>query len=106
MAIYVDLSSLPELSSAFTGRALHQYTRWSLNVLVAEDGGEMRIVAILPNGELKTLMQLEGQDNSEITGPAFDPSGTRLYFSSQRGTSGLGIGGITYEITGPFHRLA
>ncbi len=71
------------------------------DVLVAEDGGQMRIVAVLPSGELKPLVQIEGQDESEITGPAFDPSGTRLYFSSQRATGTLG--GITYEITGPFH---
>lgn len=71
------------------------------DVLVAEDGGQMRIVAVLPDGELRTLVQLDGQDESEITGPAFDPSGTRLYFSSQRATGSLG--GITYEITGPFH---
>lgn len=76
------------------------------DVLVAEDGGNMQIVAIAPNGELKTLVQVEGQDDSEITGPAFDPSGTRLYFSSQRGQSGLSAEGITYEIRGPFHRLA
>ncbi len=75
------------------------------DVLVAEDGGNMQIVAIAPNGELKTLVQVEGQDDSEITGPAFDPSGTRLYFSSQRGASGQSADGITYEISGPFHRL-
>ena len=75
------------------------------DVLVAEDGGEMRIVAITPSGELVTLVQLEGHDDSEVTGPAFDPSGTRLYFSSQRGTSGRDRGGITYEVTGPFHQL-
>jgi uncharacterized protein len=69
------------------------------DVLVAEDGGDMEIVAILPTGELKPLLQVVGHDKSEITGPAFDPSGTRLYFSSQRG----GRGGITYEVTGPFH---
>jgi uncharacterized protein len=61
---------------------------------------------ILPNGELKTLVQIEGQDESEVTGPAFDPSGTRLYFSSQRGPSGQSIDGVTYEVTGPFHRLS
>ena len=71
------------------------------DVLVAEDGGSMRIVAVLPSGELVPLVQIEGQDSSEITGPAFDPSGTRLYFSSQRATGILG--GITYEISGPFH---
>jgi hypothetical protein len=63
----------------------------------------MRIVAVLPSGELKPLVQIEGQEESEITGPAFDPSGTRLYFSSQRATGVLG--GLTYEITGPFHEL-
>ena len=76
------------------------------DVLVAEDGGNMEIVAIAPDGSLKTLIQVEGQDDSEITGPAFDPSGTRLYFSSQRGPSGQITDGITYEVSGPFHRLA
>ena len=71
------------------------------DVLVAEDGGQMRIVAVMPDGGLVPLVQIEGQEGSEITGPAFDPSGTRLYFSSQR-AEGL-LGGITYEITGPFH---
>jgi secreted PhoX family phosphatase len=73
------------------------------DVLVAEDGGQMRIVAVMPNGDVKPLVQIEGQPDSEITGPAFDPSGTRLYFSSQRATGVLG--GITYEITGPFHEV-
>ncbi|MDC0742617.1 alkaline phosphatase PhoX [Polyangium mundeleinium] len=73
------------------------------DVLVAEDSGDMQIVAILPSGELLPLVQVMGHDKSEITGPAFDPSGTRLYFSSQRGD---GSGGVTYEITGPFHAPA
>ena len=72
------------------------------DVLVAEDGGSMQIVAILPSGETRVLVQVVGQDTSEITGPAFDPSGTRLYFSSQRGPAM----GTTYEITGPFHEPA
>jgi len=67
------------------------------DVLVAEDGGSMQIVAILPTGEPRAIVQLVGVEDSEITGPAFDPSGTRLYFSSQRHP------GITYEVTGPFH---
>lgn len=73
------------------------------DVLVAEDGDDMQIVAIMPNGELKPIMQIMGHDKSEVTGPAFDPSGTRLYFSSQRGN---GSGGITYEVSGPFHAPA
>ncbi|MBX3219100.1 MAG: DUF839 domain-containing protein [Labilithrix sp.] len=72
------------------------------DVLVAEDGGDMQVVAILPTGELKALVQLVDYAESEITGPAFDPSGTRLYFSSQRGPKG----GTTFEITGPFHAPA
>jgi secreted PhoX family phosphatase len=74
------------------------------DVLVVEDGDNMQVNAILPNGTVKTLVQIEGHVGSEITGPAFDPSGTRLYFSSQRGPNNdlLG-GGVTYEVTGPFH---
>jgi hypothetical protein len=72
------------------------------DVLVAEDAGDMQVVAILPDGELKPLLQVMNQPLSEITGPAFDPSGTRLYFSSQRAPGG----GATYEIEGPFHAPA
>ena len=43
------------------------------DVLVAEDGGSMQIVAILPDASTKVLMQVTGQDSSEITGPAFEP---------------------------------
>lgn len=39
---------------------------------------------------------------SEITGLAFSPDGTRLYCTSQRGTDG--VRGMTFEITGPFRR--
>ncbi|MRG95450.1 alkaline phosphatase PhoX [Polyangium spumosum] len=73
------------------------------DVLVAEDGGDLQLVAILPSGELLPILQLIGHDKSEIAGPAFDPSGTRLYFSSQRGD---GSGGVTFEVTGPFHAPA
>jgi secreted PhoX family phosphatase len=75
------------------------------DVLVAEDDGDMQIVAISAEGSLVPVVQVTGQEGSEITGPAFDPSLQRLYFSSQRGTNGgdiLGMSGITYEVTGPF----
>ena len=71
------------------------------DVLVAEDHGDMQIVAITPDGELVPLVQVVGHDFSEVAGPAFDPSGTRLYFSSQRGEGTTGIG-VTYEISGSF----
>ena len=75
------------------------------DIVVAEDGGDMQIVAILPSDRLVPLVQVVGQDLSEITGPAFDPSLQRLYFSSQRGDAGqdiLGMSGVTYEVSGPF----
>jgi secreted PhoX family phosphatase len=66
---------------------------------VAEDGGNMELVLVAPDGRTVPCLRVVGQDRSELTGPAFDPSGTRLYLSSQRGTGGAGI---TYEVTGPF----
>ncbi len=75
------------------------------DLLVAEDGGDMQIVAISADGAIVPILQVTGQDLSEITGPAFDPSLGRLYFSSQRGADGLDIlgrSGITYEVSGPF----
>ncbi|MEV4753214.1 alkaline phosphatase PhoX [Streptosporangium sp. NPDC049248] len=76
------------------------------DLYVAEDGGNMEINIITPDRVVAPIVRLDGQGESEITGPAFSPDGTRLYFSSQRGTSGerAGTGGITYEITGPFRR--
>lgn len=74
-------------------------------LFVAEDDGNLELVLITPpsaSGARTSapFMRITGQDGTEVTGPCFDPSGTRMYFSSQRG---LGeIGGITYEVTGPF----
>ena len=75
------------------------------DLFVAEDGGDMQIVAINSEGALFPILQIEGQDESEITGPAFDPSNERLYFSSQRGKSGNSSNGITYEVKGPFNSI-
>ncbi|HVL90089.1 MAG TPA: alkaline phosphatase PhoX [Actinomycetota bacterium] len=69
------------------------------DVLVAEDGGNMELVLITTDGIVEPLIRVEGHHDSELAGPAFDPSGTRLYVSSQRGGHG---DGITYEISGPF----
>jgi secreted PhoX family phosphatase len=72
------------------------------DIYVAEDGGNMEIVVL---SDISTQLQVTpflrvlGQDGSELTGPAFTPDGTRLYFSSQRGGPGRGL---TYEVTGPF----
>ncbi|CAL9416762.1 hypothetical protein SUDANB58_01762 [Streptomyces sp. enrichment culture] len=72
------------------------------DLFVAEDGGNMEICVITPDDVVAPFLRIDGQSGSEITGPAFSPDGTRLYFSSQRGTSGRSSGGITYEVKGPF----
>jgi uncharacterized protein len=69
---------------------------------VAEDGGDMQIVIVSPSRGVFPVAELVGQDQSEITGIAFSPDGSRLYFSSQRGTTGNSGDGITYEVRGPF----
>ncbi|MFE9043954.1 alkaline phosphatase PhoX [Streptomyces sp. NPDC012421] len=72
------------------------------DLYVAEDGGNMEICLITPDDVVSPFLRITGQSASEICGPAFSPDGTRLYFSSQRGTTGSSSGGITYEVTGPF----
>ncbi|MFB7942670.1 alkaline phosphatase PhoX [Streptomyces sp. NPDC056049] len=72
------------------------------DLYIAEDGGNMEICLITPDDVVSPFLRINGQSGSEICGPAFSPDGTRLYFSSQRGTTGSSSGGITYEVTGPF----
>ena len=76
-------------------------------VFVAEDGGDMQLVVIRPGKVVGPLLQIVGQTGTEIAGPAFNPAGNRLYFSSQsalgRASAFAGIG-ITYEVRGPFRR--
>lgn len=69
------------------------------DVLVAEDGGNMQLVALTGDERVIPLVQIIGHERSEVTGPAFDPSYRRLYFSSQRGSLGNSSAGITYEIS-------
>lgn len=71
------------------------------SVLVAEDNGDMRLVVVDRQGNTAPLVQIVGQNHSEITGPAFAPCRTRLYFSSQRGPDSgpLAGRGITYEVS-------
>lgn len=67
-------------------------------LLIAEDGGNMQIIALDLYHNPHVLVQIHDQDKSEITGPAFSPDGRRLYFSSQRGKTGKSQDGITYEL--------
>ena len=72
------------------------YTTPCGDVLVAEDPGNLEIVAITPAGAARPIVRLVGVPGTEITGPALSPDGSRLYFSSQRNP------GVTFEVTGPF----
>ncbi len=66
------------------------------DVYVAEDPGNLQIVALTAAGDVKPVVQITGQTGTEVTGPALSPDGSRLYFSSQRSP------GTTYEVAGPF----
>ena len=66
------------------------------DVFVAEDPGDLQIVALSTSGEVTPIVQVTDAFGSEITGPALSPDGKRLYFSSQR------FPGKTYEVSGPF----
>lgn len=84
------------------------------DVVVAEDGDGMRLIVVAPGKPAKVLVKIN-TPGSEITGPAFTPDGSRLYFNSQRGPNiplqnldliaqfpGLRNGtGVTYELTIP-----
>jgi hypothetical protein len=76
------------------------------DLIVAEDPGNLELVLLTPDCVASPLVRLTGQTRTELTGPAFDPLGRRLYFSSQFWGADGGTGGITYEVTGPFRRQA
>ena len=90
------------------------------DIFVAEDGGNMEVVMISPDGVIAPFVRIAapGHEGSEVTGPCFSPRRDRLYFSSQRGPSprpvseilpGVTVpgsnGGVTYEVTGPFRAI-
>ena len=85
-------------------------------IFVCEDGGNMEIGLITPEREVSPFLRftgdahpVEGEFKSEVCGVIFDPSGTRLYCTSQRsyppGPEGPGPGAV-YEISGPFRQPA
>jgi len=75
-------------------------------IYVCEDGGDMQIVVLSEAGQAIPLLQIVGQEASEITGVAFTADHQRMYFSSQRGSKTNGNRGITYEVSGPFEHIA
>jgi hypothetical protein len=91
------------------------------DLFVAEDRGDMELVLVGTEGLVAPFCRMVGDDHrlSAVTGPCFDPSGTRLYISSLRGRGealvrdvveaidwGDGVEGrhvgVTYEVSGPF----
>jgi secreted PhoX family phosphatase len=72
------------------------------DLFVCEDNGEdtLDIGIITPEREVARFLTLGGTEHSEseLTGAVFDPSGSRLYFASQRAAGP----GALYEVTGPF----
>ncbi len=77
------------------------------DVLVCEDGGNMEIGLITSDREVSPLLRFVGPDHesSEVCGVVFDPSGKRMYCTSQRAfapPASPGGPGAVYEITGPF----
>ena len=77
-------------------------------VFVCEDIAteEIDIGLIDRGGRVSKFLSATGPDHvgSELTGVTFDPSGTRMYFSSQRafGRDGMPGPGAIYEVSGPF----
>ena len=77
--------------------------RQSGDVFVAEDANTdatLDVGIITPERVFARFLTASGPQHeaSELTGPSFDPSGTRLYIASQRAQQ---LGAV-YEITGPF----
>lgn len=93
IAILYDFATAPTNSLSGVDNVFASPTG---DVFVAEDGGNMEIVALTPTGQVKPIVEITGVLGSEVTGPALSPDGSRLYFSSQRSP------GTTYEVTGPF----
>jgi uncharacterized protein DUF839 len=84
------------------------------DVYVCEDGGNMEIVLITPKRVVAPFCRFGFPDGSvatahqgsEMVGVAFDPSGTRMYFGSQRAYPRVpgtpAADGALYEVKGPF----
>jgi uncharacterized protein len=77
------------------------------DVYVCEDGGNMEIGLITPEREVSPFLRFTGDAHavSEVCGVVFDPSGKRMYFTSQGAfpvVPGQRGPGAVYEVSGPF----
>lgn len=86
-------------------------SRQSGDLFVCEDDGgddPLDIAIVTREREVARFLKVTGPQHgvagseamSELAGVIFDPSGTRMYFASQRA---FGVG-VIYEVTGPFRR--
>ena len=85
-------------------------------IFVCEDGGNMEVGLITPEREVAPFLRFsgpahptEGEFRSEVCGVIFDPSGTRMYCTSQRSYPPDAITpgpGAVYEVSGPFKQPA
>lgn len=98
MSILYDAGKLSD--PPLTGVDNVMVSKESGDLFIAEDGGDLDIVLITPERTVARFLKLTGPQHteSEIAGPALDPFGRRLYFSSQRGFGR----GVTFEVSGPF----
>ncbi|WP_230984006.1 alkaline phosphatase PhoX [Microbispora oryzae] len=85
-------------------------------LFLAGDPGVTEITVVVPGGAAEPFLRVDGpaggMEDARISGLAFSPDGTRLYFSCRRPTSprvpvrrgGAGPveAGVTYEVAGPF----
>jgi hypothetical protein len=74
-------------------------------IFVCEDGDDMEICVIDPDGTVAPFLRLVGDAaeglptrGNELAGVVFDPAGRRMYFAAQRA---FGFG-VVYEVSGPF----
>lgn len=67
------------------------------DMFVCEDPDDLDVCIVTPEGKVARFAQLTGSQHSqsELTGPVFDPSGTRFFVASQRA---FGLGAV-YEIS-------
>jgi len=72
------------------------------NLFACEDGGDMQVVLITPDRQADPFLRFVGHEGSEVTGAAFDPTGTRLIVNSQRAPTPPTADGATYMVSGPF----
>ena len=77
------------------------------DIFICEDGGNMEIGLISPQRTVSPFLRFTGSahSQSEVCGACFDPSGTRLYMTSQGAfpaIPGQRGPGAVYEVSGPF----